>query len=512
MLDYTLELQQRYENSTSAERRRHRGQVFTPPEIARFMASLFSSIPSDYCLLDPGAGIGALTAAVCERVRRLRSPRRLTAHLFESDDQLTPLLRRNLDNCRRLLEEAGHSLDYVIHEEDFILAAASGLDGQRTLYDAGVHFQVDGVIMNPPYFKVRRDSDYARLMNKIVHGQPNVYAFFLALAARLLREGGELVAITPRSFCNGLYFRGFRRWYFDRVALDRIHLFESRTDAFRDAGVLQESVITKVHRLGVVSPRITVTTSFGRDLHDDLARTDISSEEIMDNSSGDCVVRIPESSDDCDIIRLVESFPAQFSDLGLRISTGPVVMFRAREFLASDPHQSGFVPLLQAHNVRPFETVWPVVKNGKPMAFKVCSESRPLLLPSRNYVLLKRFSAKEERRRLTAGCFLRSASRCAQIGIENHLNYVYHAERDLSEDETFGIAAVFNSALLDRYFRTISGNTQVNATEIRGIGFPDLKTLSTIGRQVRREPSEAEAIVLGTLGVEDSIRDCLEAM
>ena len=51
MLDFSLELQERYENSTSAEYRKEQGQVFTPPEIARFMASLLSPMPSECHLL-----------------------------------------------------------------------------------------------------------------------------------------------------------------------------------------------------------------------------------------------------------------------------------------------------------------------------------------------------------------------------------------------------------------------------------------------------------------------------
>lgn len=511
MLGLALELQRRYENSTAAEHRRRKGQVFTPPEIARFMAGLLTMVPAEYCLLDPGAGTGALSAAVCERALRLRSPRRLTVHAFENDPQLVPLLNRNLEDCKRVLDEAGHSLEYVVHADDFILAASSALDGQRTLEDAPLPVRCDGVIMNPPYFKVRKESEYARRMDRIVHGQPNVYAFFLALGARLLKEHGELVAITPRSFCSGLYFRGFRRWYFDRVALDHLHLFESRTDAFREAGVLQESVITKVHRLGAASPKITVTASFGRDLHGRLSKSELPAEEIIDAASGDWTVRIPEGAADRGVIKLIESLPARFSGVGLRISTGPVVMFRAREFLLSDPRAPGSVPLLQAHNVRPFETVWPAPRSGKPAAFRPCKESLRLLLPARNYVLLKRFSAKEERRRLTAGCFLGTGNGLSHVAVENHVNYVYHAARDLSMDETFGIAAVFNSAILDRYFRTISGNTQVNATEIRSIGFPDMKTLAAIGKEARSRPSDVDSVVLAALGVPKSLQRCLAA-
>jgi adenine-specific DNA-methyltransferase len=509
MLNHALELQHRFENSISAEDRRGRGQVFTPPEVARFMANLFSAIPSEYVLLDPGAGVGTLTAAFCQRVLRLRSPRVVTAHLFENDPRLVPLLKQGLENCQRVLAEAGHRLSYAIHGEDFILAAGRGLDGEQLFDDSGFCVEFDGVIMNPPYFKLRKDSIHARLMARIVHGQPNIYAFFMALAARLLKRNGEMVAITPRSFCNGLYFRGFRHWYFDRVSLDHLHLFESRSETFKHSNVLQESIITKVHRLGAPSPAITVTTSFGGEMSEGPERTEIPAESIVDDSSGDCVIRIPEREDDREIMQLVESFPLRFSETGLRISTGPVVLFRAAEHLLRDASGTSAVPLLHPHNVKPFAVLWPSAKNGKHPAFRCCDDSLRLLVPTKNYVLLKRFSSKEEKRRLTAACLLKADVPFPYVAIENHINYVYHARRELTEDEVYGIAALFNSTLMDRYFRTISGNTQVNATEIRAMNFPDLKLLGRIGKEVRLATAEAEAIVLEELGVRNCLRTCL---
>ena len=106
---------------------------------------------------------------------------------------------------------------------------------------------------------------------------------------------------------------------------------------------------------------------------------------------------------------------------------------------------------------------------------------------------------------MTAACLLKADFPFPYVGIENHVNYVYHAERDLTEDEVYGIAALFNSNLIDRYFRTISGNTQVNATEIRAMNFPDLKMLARIGRQAKRNTAEAETIVLRELGVAGSL-------
>ena len=139
-------------------------------------------------------------------------------------------------------------------------------------------------------------------MKEVVHGQPNIYAFFLAAAAQLLRPGGELVAITPRSFCNGLYFRDFRRSFFDRMSLDRIHLFESRTGNFRD--VLQESLITVSHR-GEQKASVIISTSYGPKLTGPVTRQ-LPAQVILDKSSVDQVVRIPASTEDSQIMATVE--------------------------------------------------------------------------------------------------------------------------------------------------------------------------------------------------------------
>ncbi len=353
--------------------------------------------------------------------------------------------------------------------------------------------------MNPPYFKINGDSAHAKLLPTVVCGQPNIYALFLTAACGHLKAQGKLVAITPRSFCSGLYFREFRRWFFQRMTLSRVHLFESRTETFKESNVLQESVITVSERLGQRLPRVEITRSFGRDFTGDLDAETLPSNVVIDDSSANMWVRIPESSADTEILRQVDAWPQRFSDLGLRISTGPVVAFRATKFLRKDADEPGTVPLYSVHNVRPFLTVWPLATNGKPTAFRLCAESRKFVLPTRNYVFLRRFSAKEERRRLTASCFFATHQRAPFIAVENHLNYVYHRARELTDDEVYGLAALFNSTMLDRYFRSISGNTQVNATEVRTMPLPDLEVVARIGRQVRQRDDlsleAADAIV-----------------
>jgi adenine-specific DNA-methyltransferase len=508
LLAHSLDLQSQYERLTSPDNRKKRGQFFTPPEVCQFMARLLCPEPqSTFRLLDPGAGIGSLSAAVCDRFLKLRSSRRLQIHLFENDPAALPFLHKAMNRCAAVLREGGHSLSYEVHAKDFILDAAATVFGPPSLFDDSSEWgDFDGVIMNPPYFKVSKASPYARVMDDVVHGQPNIYAFFLAAGAQMLRPGGEMVAITPRSFCNGLYFRSFRHWFFDRMALDHIHLFESRTETFRD--VLQESLITASHRLGRPSNTVTVTTSYGLDLRAPKTTT-LPTSTVIDDSCGHANIRIPSSAEDQAIAAVVESWRHRFPEAGLRVSTGPVVMFRATEFLLPEPNGEDTAPLLSVFNVKPFQTEWPLLHKKHPAAFKVCPDSQRLLLPAQNYVLLRRFSAKEERRRLTASCLLASQMPQPFVALENHLNYVYHARRELTPDEVYGLAALFNSSLLDRYFRTISGNTQVNATEIRNMRFPPLPTVARIGRSVRDlasfDSDAVEIIVLRELGITGEI-------
>ena len=302
-------LQGLHEEATSSEDRRGRGQVFTPSVVARFMASLVTSKAKDLRVLDPGAGAGVLAAAVCERVARSRSPRSVELHLYETDPGLIKPLQKVMGSCRVALENRGHSSTSTIHETDFIEANASVADSAPLFPGKPTGPEFDVVIMNPPYFKVAGDSRHAQLLRAVVHGQPNIYALYMAVGAELLRHDGELIAITPRSFCNGLYFKGFRRFFFERMSLRRAHLFGSRKDTFREAGVLQESLITRCTRMGRKAKSVRVSTTVGRDGLDDPPCIDVPSGRILDDRHGDMVLRLPAQALEAEIMNLVEDWP-----------------------------------------------------------------------------------------------------------------------------------------------------------------------------------------------------------
>ena len=97
LLAYALDLQAKYERLSAVGDRKKKGQFFTPPEVCRFMAGLLSlRTPDTFRLLDPGAGVGSLTAAVCDRVLSLHSPRGVEIHLLENDPEVLPFLRKTM--------------------------------------------------------------------------------------------------------------------------------------------------------------------------------------------------------------------------------------------------------------------------------------------------------------------------------------------------------------------------------------------------------------------------------
>ena len=121
----------------------------------------------------------------------------------------------------------------------------------------------DAAIANPPYRKINTDSAERRALLSVGIETSNLYTGFIALIQRLLVPGGQLVRITPRSFCNGPYFRPFREDFLSQLELRRLHVFESRQAAFRDDSVLQENIIFHAVK-GRRQPReLTVSSSSG---------------------------------------------------------------------------------------------------------------------------------------------------------------------------------------------------------------------------------------------------------
>ena len=307
----------------------------------------------------------------------------------------------------------------------------------------------DAIVMNPPYRKVNGDAGERRALERIGLPISNLYTAFLALAARQLVPDGVLAAITPRSFANGRYSAPFRRFFFELVGVERLHLFESRADAFADSGVLQENVIFSVRR-GMNPARVQV--SFSRGVEDEPRALEVPSEEIVRSDDPDLFLRIPSDEDDAEIAGAMTALPSSLGDLGIAVSTGRVVEFRAREHLRITP-EPGTAPLLRPNHFKQDGIRWPAADSrGKPNALAAAATSEKLLLPNGIYVLVKRLTAKEARRRVRAAVCDPSMAPGPRIAFENHLHVFHRDNEGLPPDLAQGLAVFLNSSLVDATF------------------------------------------------------------
>ncbi len=492
-VEYADRLGHWYTNQLTSEEKKRWGVYLTPVPIARFMARSIHADARTIRVLDPDAGTGILACAAAEFLAASESGvRRIDIEAHEIDPRMKPLLEKVFSHLAKQMRGGRISISTRVETGDFILKHSHALvaDGRPLAQGVNEH-GFDVVIANPPYFKLPKSDPRVQAASRVVHGQPNIYALFMAVSAALLSRNGQLIFITPRSFSAGPYFRLFREWFFNAVRPESIHVFDSRREAFRRADVLQENIILVGRRDDGWSRRpgghkLEISSGSGVAALERPRRRTIALTLALDMSSKHKILRIPTSKADDDVSRLVSSWPETLRSLGLEISTGPVVPFRATSLL----DQVGVVgathaPLLWMNHVHAMELRWP---NGttKPQFIKRTTASEALLVPDATYVLVRRFSAKEEKRRLIAAPLVAGSLRAPAIGIENHLNYVHRPGGTLTEHEALGLAALFNSELLDIYFRTSNGNTQVSATELRAMPLPQLLDIRALGRRVKR--------------------------
>lgn len=272
-----------YASAAGAGHKKDNGQFFTPVEIADFMAATCTFKGNTLRLLDPGCGTAVLSCALIEKlVGRNPDLSGIELIAYETDPQLLQLTSLCLEFLDAWLKEKGIRFSYRLHQEDFILHNAGSLKN-TDLFSQPVDL-FDVVISNPPYFKLPIDDKRAIAGKVVVNGHPNIYAIFMALGAKLLKEGGELIFITPRSYASGGYFRAFREFFFPLIGVDHIHLFVSRKETFGRDQVLQETVILKGTRKNRVDPEkpVAVTSSGGlKDLQSP-ARKVFPQREIID--------------------------------------------------------------------------------------------------------------------------------------------------------------------------------------------------------------------------------------
>lgn len=457
--------------STKANKKAFFGQFLTPERTAKFMASLFPNEKGDCRLLDAGAGIGSLSAAFLDRWRDgALSFRRVEVNAFELDHELIEHLSKTLHRY-----DGKGDFSFNIQEEDFVHCAAGSLSGDLFSNPLG-HFT--HAILNPPYKKLNSNSAHRLALRSVGIETVNLYSAFVALAVALVAQGGQIVAIIPRSFCNGPYYRPFRDFILERAAIRQMHLFDSRNKAFKDDDVLQENIIIRLER-SARQGAVTVSTS-ADDSFSDLTAQEHPFDRIVFSNDPERFIHVPMSSEQS-AFELNPTIRCTLAELGIKVSTGPVVDFRLKADLRDMPGQDT-VPLVYPGHFSSAGLTWPIDGMKKSNAIERNDNTEKWLYPNGYYCVVRRFSSKEEKRRIVASVVEPGAFGDAPVlGFENHLNLFHENKHGLPEPLARGLAVFLNTTAVDEQFRRFSGHTQVNATDLRLMKYPSRDVLIQLG-------------------------------
>ena len=446
------------------------GQYFTPYNIAKFMASLFPVTNGSIKLLDPGAGIGILTCAFLDRIsdEKWNNPEVKTT-AYDLDNSVLKELNGNLSAEKTKLK----NLSSTIYSEDFL---------QKTSfeYSFGTNEQFTHIIMNPPYKKILTKSPAREYTRAFGLETVNLYSAFVGASIAQLAQGGYLVAIIPRSFCNGVYYKPFRCFILKNCAIKHIHLFESRNKAFKDESVLQENIILmlqKKSRQGDVEISYSSDSDFS-----DLQNYTVSFSEILNQNDNERYFNIPLPSQNKNVQFVSNNKYISLSETGVKVSTGTIVDFRIKDYIRKNPEQDT-VPLLYPVHFRHYRTDWPK-ESKKPNAILNTERTAPMFAPAGFYVVVKRFSTKEEQKRIVASLISADDINTPAFAFENHLNVFHENKKGLPKDIAYGLTVWLNTTFLDEQFRLFSGHTQVNATDLRNLPYPANFQLAEMGKKL----------------------------
>ena len=465
MLDYVISKTQEYLDGMPKTKRKKIGQFFTSRETARFMAGLFSVPKKEHLdILDPGTGSAILTAALMERLQQESSVKSVSLICYETEPAILDLLKDNLEYIKSVVR---FDLDYTIITDNYITSQ------QLPLAFA------DFVIGNPPYLKVNRLAEEAQAMSHVVYGAPNLYFLFASRSIENLRDKGELVYIIPRSWTSGAYFKAFRNFLFKKTTIEHIHLFISRDKVFEQEAVLQETMIIKLKKEVGTAKEIVISSTETNNDFNNIQEITVPKKLVIGNDDNQYVYLVT-NKEEVNVLKRLSVFHNTLPSLDMKMKTGLTVDFREREHLMDEPANDN-VPMFFAQHLKDGRITFPIGKHGE----YIDTRKSGLLQDNINYLFVKRFTSKEESRRLQSSIYLQDDfPTYKQISTQNKLNFITRNKKSLTKQMVYGLYCLFNSTLYDKYYRILNGSTQVNSTEVNTMPMPTLEGIVYLGQRL----------------------------
>ena len=483
MLDKIIEKTSSYISAMPKAERKKYGQFFTSKETAQFMAGVFE-IPegkSEISILDAGAGSGILCCALIYRLSQNDKIKTINLTCYENDENINALLIENLEYIK---SHMAIDVEYNIITENYITSQFLEFNGLLGAEENPVKY--DMVIGNPPYMKIPKDAPEATAMPEVCYGAPNLYFLFASMGLFNLKQEAEMVYIIPRSWTSGVYFKSFREYFLTKGKLQHIHLFGSRNKVFDKEDVLQETIIIKVRKTTVIPENVVITASQTSKDFNKMESILVPYDLVV--SGDEKYVYLVTDEKEMDVLNILHQWNDTLPKLGLRMKTGLTVDFRNRDILR-DQEEEGAIPLFYSQHIKNGKVEFPIQKEHE----YVVTNQNGLKQKNKNYLFVKRFTAKEEPRRLQCGVYLaKNFPQYDSISTQNKINFIDGVMEELSECLVYGLYVIFNSSIYDSYYRILNGSTQVNSTEINAMPVPNIECIREMGRKLMKSKDMSE--------------------
>ncbi len=481
------------------------GRLFTKKNTARLMADMLKIDKSKaaYTVLDPGAGTGILSAAVIEKIcKEATGCKQIFLTCYENNPVFLPMLE---DNLERIRKKCRHDYDVrlfvTVYDENYLINVKNHYT--VTFYDT-VEDKFDIIICNPPTELIEKGSADAKSVGDITMLKISSAFLFAKVASHHLEEGGQLAIMLPTTIASASSLNDYRRDLASTLSLRKIHLFVGKQKNEKRAIPLKKNIVicyenSKEHN------DIFISTSTDEGSPEKITYLPaLSYDFVVDSNDG--TLTLPKSIEETKIVKYIGTFPETLTTLGLKMSTGLVVDSKCVGML-SDQELATTVPLIRATAISNGAIVFPTPGVKKQYLIPV---EISLFQRNKNMIIIKRVPAKSDERFINAAVYFAGQRPANQyISTHNKINFIDTKDEndEMCARLVFGLYALLNSTIYDRYISIVSKSKQINSKEMRSIPFPPKYLIENMGMRLmslkQRTVAACDSIVNPTLHIRE---------
>ena len=454
------------------------GRLFTKKETARLMAQMaeIDTGKNAYTILVPGAGTGILAAAMVERIcKDAPACRQIFVTCYENDERFIPMLEDNLERIRKKCRhDYGVRLYPTVYRENYLTESKSHYT--VTFFDS-VADKFDIIIENPPSELYLKNSPEAREVGGVTQQKIGAQYLFARLASTHLEEDGQLITVLPTTVATASELKGFRMQMAEALSLRKIHLFVGRQKNTKRAVPLGKNIVLSYSK-NPEKHNIEISVSRVAEKVEKLSALPYGF--IVSGTDG--ALTLPKSIEDARIVKYISAFPETLSGLGLKVCTGLVIDSRCEELLFTEPLKSS-VPLLRPAAIQNGRVAFPLpIKNQY-----IAPTDDRLIQKNKNMIIIKRVPAVSDERFVNSAIYLAAQMpKYRYISTHNKINYIdtKDKEGEICARLAFGLFALLNSTIYDRFISIISKSKQINAKELKNLPLPPRNLIENIGMRL----------------------------